>query len=99
MILAMAANIDQVKEPVEEAVDSFARCGFRSLGVARTDARDEWQSLGVLPLFDPPREDSKITIATARKMGISVKMVTGDQQAIARETAAQLPMPSCAASR
>jgi H+-transporting ATPase len=46
----------------------------------------------VLPLFDPPREDSKTTIATARQMGVSVKMVTGDQLAIARETAGQLGM-------
>jgi len=46
----------------------------------------------VLPLFDPPREDSKETIATARGTGVNVKMVTGDQLAIARETAGQLGM-------
>ena len=47
-------------------------------------------SSGVLPLFDPPREDSKATIAAARQMGVSVKMVTGDQIAIGREIAGQL---------
>ncbi|MGB7548321.1 MAG: HAD-IC family P-type ATPase [Terracidiphilus sp.] len=40
--------------------------------------------------FDPPREDARATIATARNMGVNVKMVTGDQIAIARETAGKL---------
>jgi H+-transporting ATPase len=90
VILELSTNAAQVKSAVGEAVDGFAKRGFRSLGVARTDARGAWQFLGVLPLFDPPREDSKATIATARGMGVNVKMVTGDQMAIARETAAQL---------
>ena len=51
-----------------------------------------WQFLGVLPLFDPPREDAKATIATARQMGVEVKMVTGDALAIAQETAKTLGM-------
>jgi H+-transporting ATPase len=90
VILALAVNAAQVKAAVDAAVDGFAKRGFRSLGVARTDERDQWQFLGVLPLFDPPREDSKATIATARQMGVNVKMVTGDQLAIARETAREL---------
>ena len=44
----------------------------------------------MLPLFDPPREQAKVTIASARQMGVDVKMVTGDQIAIARETSRQL---------
>jgi H+-transporting ATPase len=46
----------------------------------------------VLPLFDPPRDDAKATVATALKMGVKVKMVTGDQLAIAQETAKKLGM-------
>jgi H+-transporting ATPase len=90
VILELAANAAQVKSAVEKAIDEFAARGFRSLGVARTDAQGQWQFLGVLPLFDPPRADSKATIASARQMGVNVKMVTGDQMAIARETARQL---------
>jgi H+-transporting ATPase len=90
VILALAANADQVIKGVDEAVAAFAARGFRSLGVARTRADGAWQFLGVLPLFDPPREDSKSTIATASKMGVKVKMVTGDQMAIAKEMARQL---------
>jgi H+-transporting ATPase len=90
VILELSANAGQVKPAVEKAVNEFAGRGFRSLGVARAEAQGAWQFLGVLPLFDPPREDAKATIATARQMGVNVKMVTGDQMAIARETAGKL---------
>jgi H+-transporting ATPase len=90
IILELSANVGQVKPAVEKAVNEFAARGFRSLGVARADAQGSWQFLGVLPLFDPPREEAKATIATALKMGIKIKMVTGDQMAIARETSEKL---------
>jgi H+-transporting ATPase len=90
VILELAANAKQVQPAMEKAVDEFAARGFRSLGVARTDRRDHWQFIGVLPLYDPPREDSKATIETAEHMGVQVKMVTGDQIAIAKEIARQL---------
>ena len=92
VILELSANAEQVGSAVEQAVNEFAARGFRSLGVARTDGDSDWQFLGVLPLFDPPRDDAKATIATARKMGVHVKMVTGDQVAIAQETAKKLAM-------
>jgi H+-transporting ATPase len=90
VILELSANAGQVKPAVEKAVNEFAARGFRSLGVARSEREGQWQFLGVLPLFDPPREEAKTTIATARQMGVNVKMVTGDQVAIARETAWKL---------
>jgi H+-transporting ATPase len=90
VILELAANAGEVQPQVEQAVDEFAARGFRSLGVARTDERGQWQFAGVLPLYDPPREDSRATIETAEQMGIKVKMVTGDQIAIAKEIARQL---------
>ena len=92
VILEMSANAGEVKPAVEKAVNEFAGRGFRSLGVARAEQEGKWQFVGVLPLFDPPREQAKATIASAREMGVSVKMVTGDQLAIARETAKQLGM-------
>src|SRR5271166_3515942 len=92
VILALSANAGQVKSAVEQAVNEFAARGFRSLGVARAEGGGQWQFLGVLPLFDPPREDAKATIATARQMGVKIKMVTGDALAIAQETAKKLGM-------
>lgn len=90
VILALSANADQVKEPVMKAVNEFAARGFRSLGVARAEGDGGWQFLGILPLFDPPREDAKETVVTAEQMGVKIKMVTGDQLAIAKETAQKL---------
>ncbi len=90
VILALAANAEQIKPSVDRAVSQFATRGFRSLGVARTDDTGAWQLLGVLPLFDPPRDDARSTIATANDLGVAVKMVTGDQVAIAQETARAL---------
>ncbi|MGE5217571.1 MAG: plasma-membrane proton-efflux P-type ATPase [Chloroflexota bacterium] len=90
VIQALAAHNAESNALAEKAIEDFAARGFRSLGVARTDAQGQWQFLGILPLFDPPRDDSKATIATARQMGVNVKMVTGDQLAIGKEIAGQL---------
>ena len=90
VILALDDNADRIQEEVNEAVTQFASRGFRSLGVARTDNKGQWQFLGIIPLFDPLREDSKATVDSAKEMGVSVKMVTGDQIAIAKEIASQL---------
>ena len=92
VILALSADAAEVTQGVESAVNEFAARGFRSLGVARAEGDGKWKFLGVLPLFDPPREDARTTIATAREMGVHVKMVTGDQLAIAQETAKKLGM-------
>jgi H+-transporting ATPase len=92
VILELSATAGEAKTAVDRAVNEFAARGFRSLGVARAGADGKWQFLGVLPLFDPPRDDAKATIATARQMGVRVKMVTGDALAIAKETAKKLGM-------
>ena len=92
VIVAMSANAGQVKPAVDKAVNEFAARGFRSLGVARADGDGPWQLIGVLPLFDPPRDDAQATVATAHKMGVKIKMVTGDALAIAIETAKKLGM-------
>jgi H+-transporting ATPase len=92
VILKLSATPGQMQTDVNTAVDQFAARGFRSLGVARAEGDGPWQFRGVLPLFDPPREDAKATIATARQMGVDVKMVTGDALAIAQETAKILGM-------
>jgi len=90
VILALVDNANAIRDKVDKVVNDFASHGFRALGVAATDDADHWQFLGVLPIYDPPREDSKATIVTAQEMGIDVKMITGDQIAIAREIAQQL---------
>jgi H+-transporting ATPase len=90
VILAMSKNADAVRPSVDKAVTDFAGRGFRSLGVCRADEEGNWQCAGGIPMFDPPREQAKATLVSARQMGITVKMVTGDQIAIAQETSKQL---------
>jgi H+-transporting ATPase len=76
---------------MDAAVVGFAARGFRSLAVARRDGeRKDWRLLGVLPLHDPPREDSRATIAEAGALGLAVKMVTGDRVEIAQEVAREV---------
>ncbi|KAF3633636.1 ATPase 9, plasma membrane-type [Capsicum annuum] len=83
-----------------EIIDNFANRGLRSLGVARQtvpekdkdSAGSPWEFVGLLPLFDPPRHDSAETIRKALELGVNVKMITGDQLAIGKETGRRLGM-------
>jgi H+-transporting ATPase len=90
VILDLAAPDQLLRTRAETEVEILAARGYRTLGVARTDSAGCWHFLGLLPLFDPPRDDSTSTIETARRMGVTVKMVTGDHVAIAKETASKL---------
>jgi H+-transporting ATPase len=80
----------ETSRKAQEAVDELAAKGYRTLGVARSENSGSWEFMGILPLFDPPREDSAATIADARKHGIEIKMVTGDDVAIGREICRKL---------
>ena len=89
VILEMCRPPEEVANAANAKVNEFAGKGFRTLGVARND-NGAWDFLGLLPLFDPPREDSAETIREAQAHGIEVKMVTGDNTAIAKQIAGQL---------
>ncbi len=92
-IVDLARPSADVAGKVARTVASLAASGSRALGVARsTDGGGTWSVLGILPMFDPPRDDSKATIDRANAKGVRVKMVTGDDTAIAIETARQLGM-------
>ena len=73
----------QAKE-VMARVEALAEKGYRTLAVARKEG-ESVTMIGLIPLFDPPREDSAKVIADMRAHGLRVKMVTGDNIAIARE--------------
>lgn len=77
---------------ISKLVEEDAAKGYRTLGVARSDAVGKWHFLGLLPLFDPPRDDCATTIKATRDMGVDIKMVTGDHEAIAKEIAGQLDL-------
>ncbi|CAN1343995.1 ATPase 9, plasma membrane-type [Linum perenne] len=89
-----------VKKKALSIIDKFADRGLRSLAVGRQTVPEKnkdsaggpWQFVGLLPLFDPPRHDSAETIRRALHLGVNVKMITGDQLAIGKETGRRLGM-------
>ncbi|CDS14035.1 hypothetical protein LRAMOSA06206 [Lichtheimia ramosa] len=100
MDLCTRNKTDQQIKQLEEDVDEFARRGLRSLAVAvdevpSGDPEGEglgFRLVGLLPIYDPPRSDTKETIDRAIALGVQVKMITGDQLAIAKETGRRLGM-------
>jgi H+-transporting ATPase len=92
VIVDLCAPNTEQRGAISASVDRDAAKGFRTLGVARTDESGKWRFLGLLPLFDPPRDDCAETIAKIRAMGVSIKMVTGDHEAIAKEIAGKLDL-------
>ncbi|KAG0163039.1 plasma membrane H+-ATPase [Apophysomyces sp. BC1034] len=94
---------DKTEEQIQalnDDVDEFASRGLRSLAVAvdevpSGEAEGEglgFRLVGLLPIYDPPRSDTKETIDRAIALGVQVKMITGDQLAIAKETGRRLGM-------
>ncbi|KZV56510.1 plasma membrane ATPase 3 [Dorcoceras hygrometricum] len=99
-ILNMARNKSEIERRVHTVIDKFAERGLRSLAVAYQEVPEKtkestggpWQFIGLMPLFDPPRHDSAETIRRALDLGVNVKMITGDQLAIGKETGRRLGM-------
>uniref|UniRef100_A0A2N9H2W0 Plasma membrane ATPase n=1 Tax=Fagus sylvatica TaxID=28930 RepID=A0A2N9H2W0_FAGSY len=99
-ILNLAHNKSDIERRVHAVIDKFAERGLRSLAVAYQEVPDRrkesaggpWQFIGLMPLFDPPRHDSAETIRRALNLGVNVKMITGDQLAIGKETGRRLGM-------
>jgi H+-transporting ATPase len=89
-VISALCTGDPAISAAQKQVERFARQGQRALAVARTDPDGSWRLLGVLPVADPPREDSAATVAAARHLGVRVLMVTGDQVAIAARIAEQV---------
>ncbi|KAL9460649.1 hypothetical protein AB3S75_003782 [Citrus x aurantiifolia] len=99
-ILNLCKEKKEIAVKVHTIIDKFAERGLRSLAVAIQEVSEmtkespggPWTFCGLLPLFDPPRHDSVDTIRRALNLGVCVKMITGDQLAIAKETGRRLGM-------
>jgi len=90
---------DELVKQFDRDVEEFAQRGLRSLAVAIEDVLDDdniegegngFKLIGLLPIYDPLRQDTKETIDRAIELGVKIKMVTGDQLAIAKETGRRL---------
>uniref|UniRef100_A0A0E0K6B8 Plasma membrane ATPase n=1 Tax=Oryza punctata TaxID=4537 RepID=A0A0E0K6B8_ORYPU len=99
-IIELCKMSKDAEKKVHTLIDQYADRGLRSLGVSyqkvpeksKESEGEPWQFVGLLPLFDPPRHDSAETIRRALHLGVNVKMITGDQLAIGKETARRLGM-------
>jgi H+-transporting ATPase len=85
VLTGMARLSDDAAREINQKVDDLAGKGYRTLAVGLRRGDAPLELLGLLPLYDPPREDSRQVIADMRSYGVEVKMVTGDNAAIARE--------------
>ncbi|KAH6906749.1 plasma membrane H(+)-ATPase 1 [Coprinopsis sp. MPI-PUGE-AT-0042] len=89
---------EEQEDRLEHDVEDYATRGLRALAVASEEIAGEspeaegngFELIGLLSIFDPPRSDTKQTIDDAQALGVKVKMVTGDQLAIAKETGRRL---------
>jgi len=93
-VLMELAELDEERaRTLGELVEQLAARGYRTLAVGRRREGGGLELLGFIPLFDPPREDSREVIEEMRRHGVRVKMVTGDNAAIAREIGRLLGLP------
>jgi plasma-membrane proton-efflux P-type ATPase len=95
--IAELAGLDPAQlAGLEEVAVREASRGVRVLAVARSDDGAPLRIVGLALLRDPPRPDSKQLIDQLRALGVSVKMLTGDALAVARDVGATVGLPSIA---
>jgi H+-transporting ATPase len=85
VIMRLCDINDGMKTKIMDGIEAFARKGYRTLGIAKADNKDNWVYLGLIALLDPPRPDTQSTLEAIYRMGVKIKTVTGDHESIARE--------------
>ena len=86
--VAQACGLESIAiDALEAQVSESANKGYRTLAVARGTEEGTPSLLGLVTLVDPPRPDARQLIAALHGLGISVKMLTGDALAVARDIA------------
>ncbi len=76
---------------INAKIKEFSIKGFRTIAVAaKLSGKKDWSFIGVIPLNDKPREDSKQLIEELKSLGIKVKMLTGDNIDTAKEVATEV---------
>jgi len=94
-VLELCSNKEEIRADYVKAVDENAERGIRSLAIAKSiGSESDLKMIGLLTFLDPPRADAKQTIALANEYGVSIKMITGDHQNVAKNTAEALCLGS-----
>jgi P-type Mg2+ transporter len=99
---AKVVDIASVKDQVQHQFEEFSRKGFRTLGIAYKDVgsntviRREQEAdmifLGFLILFDPPKPGIIETIRELKHLGVSLKIITGDNRLLAANVSQQVEL-------
>jgi len=86
-------KIATMQKQIQEHFLSFSNDGFRTIGIAyknlssgspiSKDDEKDMTFLGFLTLFDPPKANIADTIAELKKLGVSLKVITGDNHLVA----------------
>ena len=89
-VIQVCCTKEDEKTTINAQVDLFANKGYRVLAVAVGKEASTLKIAGLVGLYDKPRKDSAKLIAKLRSLGISVKMLTGDSQPIAKQIAQEV---------
>ena len=93
VIMGMCAIDKKARSKLQAKVEKFASEGFRTLAIAtRASPRSKWAFMGLLALYDIPRPDAKDLIDELKALGVSAKMITGDNIAVANEIAHEVDL-------
>jgi Mg2+-importing ATPase len=93
-------GLSQAQDQIQEHYKTFSAQGFRILGLAykkmdpqailTKDQEKDLLFLGFLVLFDPPKEGIGETIAQLKALGVSLKIITGDNRLVAATIGGQM---------
>ena len=93
VIMGMCAMDKGLHSKLQAKVEKFASEGFRTLAIAiRKSPQSKWTFIGLLALYDIPRQDAKQLIDELNALGVSAKMITGDNIAVANEIAREVDL-------
>ena len=83
-------DVSETKK-VNEKIKEMSLKGYRTIAVAaKLESKKDWSFVGVIPLNDKPRQDSKNLIEELKALGIKTKMLTGDNIDTAKEIAKEV---------
>ncbi|MEM3191006.1 MAG: plasma-membrane proton-efflux P-type ATPase [Candidatus Parvarchaeota archaeon] len=77
------------RDKINSSIEDLASKGFRTIAVAYNDGT-KWNFVGIIPLNDRPRDDSKKLIDELKSIGLNVKMLTGDNKDTAKTIAQEV---------
>ncbi|MFI5343577.1 MAG: magnesium-translocating P-type ATPase [Chlamydiales bacterium] len=90
--------IENYKKQIEDQFEEQCRQGFRTLAVAYGAGKEEASLifLGLLTFLDPIKPDIAQAVSDLKKLGIHLKIITGDHQAVVAHIASFIGIPHAA---